>query len=545
MLLRTIVFSWLAIGFIDSLKAEQKPNVVFILADDLGYSDLGCYGGEIKTPNLDGLAKNGLRFLQFYNTARCWPTRGALMTGYYAQQIHRDALPDVAGGNSGFRQDWAQLLPMHLKSAGYRSYHSGKWHIDGKVLDSGFDRSLDTKNQGNFFTAAGNSIDDIPIKVAKDEKGYYSTIACSDHAIECLKDHATNHAGKPFFHYIAYIAPHFPLHALPEDIAKYRDQYVGGWEAMREARYARQKQMGLVQCELSILERDLGPPYDFPKAFETLGPGEVNRPLPWSELTDEQRRFQATKMAIHAAMIDRMDREIGRVIDQLKAMGAFENTLIFFASDNGASAEIMVRNGGHDSTAELGSAATYLCLGPGFSSACNTPFRRHKTWVHEGGISTPLIAHWPQGIKAKNELRHTAGHVIDIAPTVLELVGVKKPREWNGELVPPAPGRSLVPVFAKDASIGRECLWWLHEGNRAVKVGDWKLVAAEGDPWELYDLKSDRSEQKNLATQMPDKVKELEQVWQQNVDSFTELALKTSDEKPKAKGKKKKLEPSK
>jgi len=165
--------------------------------------------------------------------------------------------------------------------------------------------------------------------------------------------------------------------------------------------------------------------------------------------------------------------------------------------------------------------------------------------VHEGGISTPLIAHWPQGIKAKNELRHTAGHVIDIAPTVLELVGVKKPREWNGELVPPAPGRSLVPVFAKDASIGRECLWWLHEGNRAVKVGDWKLVAAEGDPWELYDLKSDRSEQKNLATQMPDKVKELEQVWQQNVDSFTELALKTSDEKPKAKGKKKKLEPSK
>ena len=509
------------------------PNIVFILADDLGYSDLGCYGGEIATPHLDSLAKNGLRFTQFYNTARCWPSRGALLSGYYAQQIHRDALPGVGGGGQGVRQQWARLLPDYLKPAGYRSYHSGKWHIDGKVLDSGFDRSLDMKNQGNFFTSAGNSIDDVPVKPPANEQGYYATVATADHAIECLKDHAANHAGKPFFHYIPFIAPHFPLHALPEDIAKYRDKYLAGWEAMREARFKRQQETGITHTTLSALEREVGPPYAFPAAMEKLGPGEVNRPLPWSELTEEQRRFQATKMAIHAAMVDRMDQEIGRILTQLKAMNAYDNTLIFFASDNGASAEIMVRGGGHDPQAAPGSAASYLCLGPGFSSACNTPHRRHKTWVHEGGISTPLIAHWPAGITAKNELRHTPAHVIDIVPTVLELSGVQKPKEWKGEPIPEAPGQSLVPAFAKDAVITRNSLWWLHEGNKAIRVGDWKLVAAEGDPWELYDLKTDRAEQSNLAAKMPDKVKELEQAWQQQTNSFTELAKKTLADQPK------------
>lgn len=523
-----------------SLTAASKPNVVFILADDLGYSDIGSYGGDIATPNLDGLAQNGLKFTQFYNTARCWPTRGALLSGYYAQQIHRDELPGLGGGGKGVRQAWARLLPEYLKPAGYRNYHSGKWHIDGPVLKAGFDRSLDMKNQGNFFSAAGNAIDDQPITVPENESGYYATTATADHAIACLKEHAEKHADKPFFHYLAFIAPHFPLHALPEDIAIYRDKYLAGWEKMRQARYDRQRKMGLVNTELSAVEREVGPPYDFPDAFEKLGPGEINRPLPWDSLTEEQRRFQATKMAIHAAMVDRMDREIGRVVKQLKDMGAYENTVIFFASDNGASAEIMVRNGGHDPKAEPGSAATYLCLGPGFSNACNTPFRRHKTWVHEGGISTPLIVHWPAGIASRGELRHTPAHVVDIVPTVLELTGAQKPGSWEGQPVPEAPGKSLVPALAKDETVVRESLWWLHEGNRAVRVGDWKLVAAKGDPWELYDLKTDRAEARNLASQMPEKVRELEAVWQKQTDEFSALAQKTVDQQPKAQAKGKK-----
>ncbi len=511
----------------------KPPNVVFILADDMGYSDLGCYGGEIETPNLDALAAGGLRFTQFYNTTRCWPTRAALLTGYYAQQVRRDVLPGQCGGGVTVRPEWARLLPDLLEPAGYRSYHSGKWHIDGKVLDGGFQRSLDRRNQGNFFTAKGSYIDDAPIEPAADESGYYATVTTVDHALDCLREHADTYADRPFFHYIAFIAPHFPLHALPQDIARYRDRYLDGWDVMRQQRFARQKEMGLVNTTLSELEREVGPPYHFPEALERLGPGEINRPLPWSELTEEQRRFQATKMAIHAAMVDRMDREIGRVIEQLKAMGAFRNTLIFFASDNGASAEIMVRDGGHDPNAPPGSAATYLCLGPGFSSASNTPFRRHKTWVHEGGISTPLVVHWPEGIWARGELRHTPGHVIDIVPTILEAVGIEKPASWSGYPVPDAPGQSLLGAFTEDKVIDREFLWWLHEGNRAVRTGDWKLVASKGDPWELYDLSTDRAESRDLARLQPDRVKELEAIWQPELAAMKHLAAEAAADESK------------
>ena len=265
-----------------------RPNILLIMADDLGFSDLGCYGGEIATPNLDSLAANGLRFTQFYNTARCWPTRGALMTGYYAQQIRRDALPGILGGGRGTRPDWAVLLPKLLKPAGYRSYHTGKWHIDGMPIAEGFDHSYYLGDQGRFFNPTRHWKDDVKLPPVEKGTDFYATTALADHVIEVLGEHEQQHADAPFFHYLAFAAPHFPLHALPEDIAVYEDTYTAGWDVIRAKRWRRMKQMGLLDrtavSQLSRVERDLGPPYHFPEAFEILGEGEVNKPVPWKRL---------------------------------------------------------------------------------------------------------------------------------------------------------------------------------------------------------------------------------------------------------------------
>lgn len=510
------------------LNAGERPNVLIILADDLGWSDPGCYGSEIETPVLDELARNGLRFTQFYNTARCWPSRAALLTGYYAQQIRRDALPGLPGGSRGVRPVWARLLPDLLKPAGYRSYHSGKWHIDGGQLAGGFDRSYSLDDHDRYFSPKRHTQDEKPLPTATRESGYYASTAIAGHAIDCLREHAEKHSGKPFFQFVAFTAPHFPLQAPAEDVARFRERYHAGWDEIRAARFQRQQQWKLTEAGLSVVEREVGPPYHFPDALEKLGPGEINRPLPWSELSAAQREFQAAKMAVHAAMVHRMDKEIGRIVEQVKAMNALQNTLILFLSDNGASAEIMVRGDGHQLDAPAGSAETFLCLGPGWSNTANTPFRRHKTWVHEGGISTPLIVHWPEGIRAKGELRHNPGHLIDIVPTVLDVAAVPHLKEWEGTAVPPAPGRSLQPAFVKDGSVTHDCLWWLHEGNRALRVGDWKIVASGGADaaWELYDMARDRSETRNLAEQMPDKVRELEAVWLKKVEEFRDLATR-------------------
>jgi arylsulfatase A-like enzyme len=508
-----------------SAAEVSRPNLLVILADDLGYSDLGCYGSEIATPHLDALAENGLRFTQFYNTARCWPSRAALLTGYYAQQVRRDTVPGIPSGNRGVRPAWARLLPDMLRQAGYRSYHTGKWHIDGQPLENGFDRSYLVQDGGRFFAPRNHWDDRVKLPAVPPGSDFYVTTFMADHAIKCLQDHARHHADKPFFHYLAFTAPHFPLHALPEDIARYQDRYTAGWEAARAERWAKMQRLGLVSARLSDPERDVGPPYHFPEAFKILGPGEVNRPVPWSELTDEQRRFQADKMAIHAAMVDRMDQEIGRVLAQLRAMNALDNTLICFLSDNGASAEIMVRDDGHDPHALPGSAATYLCLGPGWSTVCNTPFRRHKTWVHEGGIATPFVVHWPKGISARGELRRNPAHLIDLVPTFLELADAQRFETWDGQPVPPPPGKSLTPVFATDGTVTHDDLWWQHEGNRAIRVGDWKLVAAGQDaPWELYDLAHDPTETTDLASQHPERVREFRERWEQRHAEFGELA---------------------
>jgi arylsulfatase A-like enzyme len=516
-------------------EPTAKPNILIILADDMGFSDASCYGGEIATPNLDGLAKNGLRFTQFYNTARCWPSRAAILTGYYAQQVRRDTVPGVKSGVQGSRPAWARLLPEMLKPLGYRSYHSGKWHLDGKPLQNGFDHSYSLDDHDRHFAPRLHSEDDKPLPAVDAKSGYYSTTAIADHAIKCLKEHADKYPDKPFLEYLAFTAPHFPLQAPAEDIAPYRKKYLAGWDALREERWRRMKEMKIGGTVLAPIERDLGPPYAFPDAIKKLGPNELNRPLPWTELNEDQREFQASKMAIHAAMVDRMDREIGRVLAQLRDMKALENTLIVFLSDNGASAEIMVRGDGHDPTAEFGTGATFLSIGPGWSSLANTPLRRHKTWVHEGGISTPLIVHWPKGISARGELRHTPGHIIDLVPTILEAAGGKPLEKWEGQPVPPAPGKSLIPLFKKDGAVTHDSLWWLHEGNRALRVGDWKIVAAGKDsPWELYDLSSERSETKDLAKDKPEKVKKLAAIWAKQYEEYKTLARKDLPPDPKS-----------
>ncbi|MGB7347983.1 MAG: sulfatase-like hydrolase/transferase [Pirellulaceae bacterium] len=504
-------------------NAESKPNILLILADDLGYSDLGCYGSEIATPNLDGVAASGLRFTQFYNTARCWPTRGSLMTGYYAQQIRRDNLPGLAGGGSGTRPEWAVLLPDMIRAAGYRSYHTGKWHIDGMPVASGFDRSYYVKDQGRFFNPTKHWKDDQPLPPVEKGTDFYGTRALADHVIEVLDEHHRDHNDKPFFQYLAFAAPHFPLHALPQDIAVYKDKYAAGWDAVRAQRWQRIKKLGLIGNatggQVSRVERDLGPPYHFPDAMKILGDGEVNKPLPWKGLNEKQQAFQATKMSIHAAMIHRMDIEIGRVFEKIRSMGRWDDTLVIFLSDNGASAEIMVRDDGHDSELPAGSAGTYLCLGPGWSTVCNTPFRRHKTWTHEGGISTPLIMSWPNGIDAKGELRHTPGHVVDIVPTILELAGGEK----NAE-APAAPGASLKEVFKNDAAKLHDSIWWFHDGHRAIRQGDWKAVSPIGEPWELYNVANDRDESTDLAIPESSHLAKLVALWQAKTDEFTQDA---------------------
>jgi arylsulfatase A-like enzyme len=522
-----------------------KPNILIIVADDMGYSDAGCYGSEIQTPNLDRLATNGLRFTQFYNTGRCWPSRASLLTGYYAQSVRRDNLTGIqnlptgkpTGGAGGVRPRWARLLPEYLKPLGYRSYVSGKWHVDGLPSDNGFDHSYLTMNTEGYFGVVNHTEDDQKLPPIPPDGSSYSTTRIAEYAIKFLKEHAAKYAGQPFFQYLAFHSPHFPIQAPPADIAIYRDRYKAGWDALREERFDRMKKLGLINCGLSAPEPGIIPSWNLPE-FELqkrIGPGEVGHAVPWISLTDEQKEFQSSKMSVHAAMIHRMDIEIGRVIDQIRAMGVLDNTLIIFVSDNGASAEQIIRETGHELNSVVGSAQSYLGIGPGWSGAANTPFRLHKSWNHEGGISTPLIVSWPKGIKAHGELRTDPGHLIDLVPTILAITGGKQPLTVAGMPVPQLPGRSLVPAFKKDGTVKHDFLWWNHDGNRAIRVGDWKLVADHKQPWELFNMKTDRSETKNLAAEYPEKVKELETIWTRHAEEYN--AMLKQDPPPAAKPK--------
>ncbi len=513
----------------------KRPNVVVILGDDMGFSDLGCYGGEIATPNLDSLAAGGLRFTQFYNNARCCPTRASLLTGLYPHQagighmIQETEKPGYTGGLNASCRTIAEVL----RPAGYRTYAVGKWHVtrhagrngpkDNWPLARGFDRYYGTiHGAGSFFDPSSLVRDNTMISPFADPEyrpaTYYYTDAISDQAVRFVGNHARGHANQPFFLYVAYTAAHWPMHALPEDIARYRGNYDRGYEPIRQARFEKASRLGLIDPAQSMT----------PQAGD------------WSKV--ENKRWEAACMEVYAAMVDRMDQGIGKIVDELKRTGQFENTLILFLQDNGGCAEQMGRKAeeGHPdidrpaqptlpamrpeefaaagsvprqtrdgfpvrmgSRVMPGPADTYVAYGRGWANVSNTPFREYKHWVHEGGISTPLIAHWPAGIASRGELRKQPGHLIDVMATCVELAGAAYPPDAT-----PLEGRSLLPAF-EGRPIDRDALFWEHEGNKAVRSGDWKLVAKFRGPWELYDLSRDRVERDNLAAKMPEKVEQL------------------------------------
>ncbi|MFM1803080.1 MAG: hypothetical protein RJA81_2432 [Planctomycetota bacterium] len=525
---------------------EKRPNIIVILSDDMGFSDLGCYGGEIQTPNLDSLAANGLRFTQFYNTARCCPTRASLLTGLYPHQAgvgHMLEDKGKPGYTTGLNRN-CQTIAEVLKPAGYGTYAVGKWHVtnqtkadgpkDNWPVNRGFQKFYGTiHGAGSFYDPSSLVRDDTMISPYADPeyqpKTYYYTDAISDHAIRFISDHSTNSPEKPFFLYVAYTAAHWPMHALPEDIAKYQGKYDSGYAPIREARLAKAKKLGIVSPD------------------QAMTPGNVD----WNSI--ENKDWEAAGMEVYAAMVDRMDQGIGRIMGQLKASNQFENTLIFFMQDNGGCAENMGRKGNEKhpdivrperpsfavmkpeefaaggsvpsqtrdgfpvrmgQNAYPGTADTYVAYGPGWANVSNTPFREFKHWVHEGGISTPLIAHWPSGITARGELRHEPGHLIDIAATCVDLAGANYPEIVNNQPITKLPGKSLVPVF-ENRPLDRDAIYWEHEGNRAIRIGNLKLVAkGPGSDWELYDISKDRAEMHDMASQLPEKVREMKNKWE-------------------------------
>lgn len=487
----------------DSSKRSGPPNIVIIMADDMGYSDLGCYGGEIETPHIDRLASNGLRFTQFYNTARCCPTRAALLTGLYQHQAGIGHMVGDYGIPSyqGKLNDRCLTIAEALRPAGYSTLATGKWHVGSDrghwPLDRGFDRYFGTPSGGGFyfkeaiqfrkrFVTLGNDEVDFP-------KDGYVTDLFTDYAIQFVEEAATR--DEPFFLYLAHIAPHWPLQAKPEDIAKYKDRYDAGWDTIRTARYRKQLESGLIDSNWKLSPRH-------------------KEAKPWTEMPAEKKSDLSHRMSVYAAQIDSIDQNVGRLIETLKTLNRFENTVIMILSDNGCSAEGGpggFRRG--DKSKPIGHGATYASAGLEWANVSDTPFRRFKMSTHEGGISTPLIVHWPAGLKRQGEFENEPGHVVDLMPTCLDLAGVSYPESHNGNDLLPLAGKSLRPSFNGE-SIKRDGIYWEHQGNRAVRVGDWKLVAAHRSPWELYNLKLDRTEQNNLAKKHPTKVKQLAETWQ-------------------------------
>jgi arylsulfatase A-like enzyme len=532
-----------ALNLLASAQDTKKPNIILIMSDDMGFSDIGCYGGEIDTPNLDALAAGGLRFTQFYNTARCCPTRAALMTGLYQHQAGVGHMMDDRGFDAyrGNLNRNCVTIAEALKPAGYRTYMTGKWHVTRHTnpegpkhnwpLQRGYEKFYGTIiGAGSFYDPMTLCRGNTYITPVNDPEyrpqTYYYTDAISDNAVKFVREHRAETPEQPFFMYVAYTAAHWPMHALEKDIAKYKGKFDKGYRHYREQRLARLKKLGLIDPDWDMSEQ----------------PGD------WEKV--QHKEWEARCMEVYAAMIDNMDRGIGRIVGELKKQGALGNTLIFFLQDNGGCAEGMGRGakvnerwekGVKDRTPmapdELqptlwppmktrdgravrggptvmpGPDGTYIAYGRNWANVSNTPFRLYKHWVHEGGISTPLICHWPARIRARGKLRHDPAHLIDIMATCVDVSGARYPKTHNGHKIQPMEGVSLAPTFGGTALAGR-AIYWEHEGNRAVRLGKWKLVSKHPGRWQLYDIDADRTEMHDLAEEHREKVAELKALYE-------------------------------
>ena len=500
---------------------DPRPNIVLMMADDMGFSDIGCYGSEIATPNLDKLGRNGLRFTQFYNMARCCPTRAALMTGLYPHEagIGHMVVDNHLPAYRGFLNDRCVTIAEALRPAGYRTAMAGKWHVGEErphwPTDRGFERyfGLISGASSYFKLDEGRTmaIDDKPF--TPPEKGFYMTDAFTDKAVDFLDQIGKGDA--PFFLYLAFTSPHWPLHARPEEIAKYRGKYKEGWDKLRIRRHRSMIEMGLVKKDWTISPRDVDAPA-------------------WDDEKNKDERDLA--MSVYAAQIDRMDQNVGRVVQKLTQLGVMDNTLILFLADNGGCAEEIHRG---TEGAKTGTSDSYESYGLPWANASNTPFRTFKHWVHEGGISTPLIAHWPKGLAQKGKLTHEPGHLVDIMATCVDVAKAKYPESVKGQKIHAMDGETLTPIFKTGKRPARRPIFWEHEGNRAVRHGKWKIVARHKGEWELYDIDADRTELINLAAKFPDRLKQMVAQYDEwaagaGVVPFDQLQRANRDKKGKA-----------
>jgi arylsulfatase A-like enzyme len=522
----------------------KKPNIIVILADDLGYSDLSCYGGEINTPHLDGLAKNGLRFTQFYNSARCCPTRAALLTGLYPHQAGVGMMTSDAGekypGYRGAIQPYTVTLAEVLKSAGYRTAMSGKWHVGDRVspIARGFDDFYGfTRGYGVDSFDARMMIRLPEGKPQRSYKAgtYFATDAVTDHALDFVA--TARQTKQPWFLYVAYQAPHFPVQSRAADSAPYATIYHKGWDKLRAERLARMKKVGAVAKNTPLTPRSK---IHLPEVAKRLGSmtADGNNPA-WDTLAADRRADLAGRMQAYAGMVGGMDRNIGRLIADLKSNGELDNTLILFLSDNGACAEWepfgfdltppaqvtpgaginmgtpnapnILRHGADLAT--LGGPGSLFSYGSAWANLSNTPWRLYKHYSHEGGISSPLIVHWPAQIKARGQWRQQPGHLVDVMATLVDVTGASYPRERVGVTVLPMEGVSLRPAFAGEPLQRPAPLFFEHDGSRAVREDKWKLVSTRAGDWELYDIVADRTELNNMAAQQPEKVRALAARW--------------------------------